>query len=66
MSSMFDFNDDGHVDAGEQYIGYQIFKDVTDSSSDGKCSRGRLDGFTIFMIILIGYAVLNTICGWLY
>ena len=65
MNGMFDFNDDGKTDAGEEFIGYQIFKDVTNSSSGGGY-RGKLDGFTVIMIVLIGYAVLNTICGWLY
>ena len=25
-SGMFDFNGDGHTDAGEQWTGYQIYK----------------------------------------
>jgi len=28
-SSLFDLNKDGKMDAGEQYIAYKIFQDVT-------------------------------------
>lgn len=63
---MFDFNGDGHMDSGEQFVGYQIFKDVTSGSSSGRSRHGKLDGWSIFLIVIIGYAVLNTICGWLY
>ena len=63
---MFDFNGDGHTDSGEHFIGYQIFKDVTSGSSSGGYSHGKIDGWTIFLIVIIGYAVLNTICDWLY
>ena len=62
---MFDFNGDGHLDTGEQFVGYQVYKDVTSGSSFGP-QHGRIDGWTIFLIVVIGYAVLNTICSWLY
>lgn len=62
---MFDFNGDGHTDSGEQFTGYQVFKDVTGSSS-GKSgnsfSRGRLDGYDIFIIAIVVYAILNALC----
>ncbi len=63
---MFDFNGDGHTDNGEQFIGCQVFKDVSSGSSGGGCRRGRLDGWTIFLIVIIAYAVLNTVCDLLY
>ena len=67
MSSMFDFNNDGHTDFGEQYVGYKIFEDCTkkDGGTFGP-KRSGLSGFDIFILCLIGYAILNTICGWLY
>jgi hypothetical protein len=81
---MFDFNEDGKTDIGEQFIGYQIYKDVTgddassdgeDGGTDGDASGGngsfkipaprvggkKLDGFTIFLIVLFGYAILSAI-----
>ena len=64
--SMFDFNGDGHTDSSEQFTGCQIFKDVTSGSSSGGCRHGKIGGWTIFLIVIIGYAVLNTICDWLY
>ena len=65
---MFDFNGDGHTDSGEQYVGYKIFEDVTGSGSSGNSApRGkRVDGFTIFIIIIVAYWLLNTICDCLY
>ena len=64
--SMFDFNGDGHTDNGKQFIGYQIYKDTTSGSLPSGSGRIKLDGWTIFLIVIIGYAILNTICGWLY
>ena len=64
--SMFDFNGDGHTDCSEQYTGYQIYKDTTSGSSPGGFGHIKLDGWSIFLIIIIGYAILNTICDWLY
>ena len=55
---MFDFDGNGHTDSGEQFIGYQIFKDVT--SSRGR--HRKTDGWTIFIIILIVYGVLSAVC----
>ena len=68
MSNWLDFNGDGKVDAGEGYMGYQVYKDVTDfkPSSSGTRRSGRLDGFDIFLIIVFAYWILNTVCGWLY
>ncbi len=68
MSDWLDFNGDGKVDAGEDFIGYQIYKDVTGPSptfGSGR-SRGKLDGCTVFLIVVIAYAILNTVCDWFY
>lgn len=65
MNDWLDLNGDGHLDTGEQFVGYQVYKDVTSGSSFGP-QHGRIDGWTIFLIVVIGYAVLNTICSWLY
>ena len=68
---MFDFDGNGHMDSGEHFIGYQIFKDVTGSGSSGSGSsggsrRGGLDGFTVFIIVLFVFWLLNQICSLLY
>jgi len=62
---MFDFNGDGHTDSGEQFTGYQIYKDVTGSNdSDSFRPRGgkKIDGFTIFLIVLFGWQILTFLC----
>ena len=59
-----DFNGDGKVDTGEQFIGYQIFQDVTKEHKAP--THRKLDGFEIFLLILFAYWILNTIAGWLY
>ena len=66
---MFDFNGDGHTDAGEQWTGYQIYKDCTDQSSANSAPGGRgrrLEGFEIVIIVLFVWQVLTWICGALY
>ena len=67
---MFDFDGNGRTDSGEQFIGYQIFKDVTGPDSSGSGSsgsrRGGLDGFTVFIIVLFVFWLLNQICSLLY
>lgn len=40
---MFDFDGSGHTDCGEQFIGYQIFRDVTEPFAGGGCG-GRSGG----------------------
>jgi len=60
-----DFNGDGKVDTGEQFIGYQIFQDVTGQNHNTPTHR-KLDGFEIFLLILFVYWILNTIAGLLY
>lgn len=40
---MFDFDGNGHTDCGEQFIGYQIFRDVTEPFAGGGCG-GRSGG----------------------
>ena len=61
---MFDFNGDGHTDSGEHYIGYKIFEDVTSGSGSapGTGRRSKLSGWDIFLIVLIVYSILNTLC----
>ncbi len=59
---MFDFNGDGHTDFGEQFIGYQIFKDAPGSGSGGGApsgGRSQLSGWDIFLIVVFVYAILN-------
>ena len=64
---MFDFDGNGHTDSGEHFIGYQIFKDVTGSGfSGGGSRRGGLDGFTVVVIVLFVFWLLNQICDLLY
>ena len=68
---MFDFDGNGHTDSGEHFIGYQIFKDVSGSGSSGSGSSGGsrlggLDGFTLFVIVLFVFWLLNQICSLLY
>ena len=73
MSSMFDFNEDGKTDIGEQFIGYQVYRDVTGDDSQGNNYSSprpgwarKMDGFTIFCIVLIVWQVLNWIADLLY
>ena len=33
-SGMFDFNDDGVTDIGEQYLAFKIFETVTENSEE--------------------------------
>ena len=72
MKDFFDFNNDGHVDPGEQYMGYKVFEDCTKDSggtfgSKSPVVRGRkLSGLDIFLIVLLAYEVLKLICSLLY
>ena len=65
MNGMFDFNGNGSTDLGEQFIAYNIYKDVTKSSSahgsyPAKTWRTGLEPWEIFMIIfIIIYELLN-------
>ena len=66
---MFDFDGNGHTSFGEHFIGYQIFRDVTGSGSSGSSGgsrRGRLDGFTVFIIVLFAFWLLKQISSLLY
>lgn len=60
---MFDFNKDGRTDSGEQFIGYQIFKDTTKGMSNGAKHSRRLDGWEKLIIALFVWQVLNLIIG---
>ena len=64
--SMFDFDGNGRTDSGEHFIGYQIFRDMTGPGSSGSSRRGGLDGFTVVIIILFAFWLLNQICDLLY
>ena len=66
---MFDFDGNGHTSSGEHFIGYQIFRDVTGSGSSGLSGgsrRGRLDGFTVCIIVLFAFWLLKQISSLLY
>lgn len=73
MSSWLDFNGDGKVDTGEQYIGYQIFKDVTsDGSSAGNGVHSgsgdmadRIAMALLLIIILVSFAAVIAFLMWL-
>ena len=41
---MFDFDGNGHTDIGEQFIGYQIFRDVSEPFAGGKAAGGNAAG----------------------
>lgn len=61
---MFDFNGDGRTDSGEQYTGYQIFKDTTDGFGNRpKTGGGKLGLFDIIMTGLFVLEILNILCG---
>lgn len=61
---MFDFNGDGHTDGGEQFTGYQIFKDTTEGFGNRpKASGGKLGLFDVVMIGLFVLEILNILCG---
>ncbi len=67
VDGMFDFNDDGKTDTGEQFIGNGIYKGVTNSFGD--CSSGpvrKLDGITIFIIAILVWQVLTWIADLVY
>lgn len=66
MNNMFDLNGDGKTDLGEQYTAYKIFEDVTKDAGSPVPRRGKLSGFDILIICLIGYAILNAVCSWFY
>lgn len=57
---MFDFNGDGHTDSGEQFTGYQIFKDTTNSNgAHGRPTGGRLDGYDKVIIALVIWEIID-------
>lgn len=61
---MFDFNGDRRTDSGEQYTGYQIFKDTMDGFRNRpKTLGGRLGLFDIIVIGLFVLEILNTLFG---
>lgn len=70
MNDMFDFNGDGKIDTGEQFVGYQLFQDMTDGNQGEQqfhaARSGKLDGFEIFILILLAYQVLSFIADLIY
>ena len=61
---MFDFNGDGRTDSGEQFTGYQIFKDTTQGFGNSPKAHGvKLGLFDIIMIGLFVLEILNILCG---
>ena len=62
---MFDFNGNGKLGAGEEFMAFKSFESYkSNGSSQFPVRRGRsLDGYEIFMIVLIVYAILNALCG---
>ena len=67
VGGMFDFNEDGKTDTGEQFIGYEIYKDVTSNFNIGTSRPVRkLDGITIFIIVILLWQVLTWIADLLY
>ena len=61
---MFDYNGDGKTDTGEQFIGHEIFKDVTGGFTPR--TANKLDGFTIFSIVIVAWQILNLIANAMY
>lgn len=69
MNIFLDFNGDGKVDSGESFIGYQIYQDVTKTSKQPQHhtpTRRKLDGFDIFIILLLAFEVLKLISHAIY
>ena len=70
MDGLFDFDGDGRADAGEEIMAYKIFEDCTRSSEPVQyphtSGAKKMDGLVVFMIVIIAYAILNTVCDWLY
>ena len=62
---MFDFNGDGRTDIGELFIGYHIFKDTTGGSQtkSEQAHGSRIDGWTVFVIVLFVWQILNILLG---
>ena len=64
---MFDFNGDGHTDSGEQFIGYQIFKDTTNSmnsnSRQSKPTGRKLEGWEKLCIALVIWQIISLFFG---
>ena len=65
MSSMFNFNEDGKTDTGENFIGHEIYKDVTSGFGSERPAK-KLDGFTFFIIVLLAWQVLNWLADLMY
>ncbi len=65
-----DFNGDNRIDTGEQFVGYHLFKDMTDEGQGNQHFHAspsrKLDGFEIFILILLAYQVLSFIADLIY
>ena len=71
MGGMFDSNGDGRTDTGEEYTAYRIHEDMAGNKTDSlprKNTRrsGKLDGFSIFIILLFVYQVFHWIADAIY
>ena len=61
---MFDFNQDGRTDNGEQFIASEIFNDTTGSfGSRPKATGRKLETWEKIAIGLLIWQVLNMLCG---
>lgn len=70
MGGMFDFNGDGRTDAGEEFMAYQIYEDMTEKADPSPLRTSprvkKLDGCDIFIIILFAYQILSWIADAIY
>ena len=71
MSDWLDFNGDGKVDIGEEFVGYQIYKDMNSDSgvfSGGRAGDNLTDGvvnFLVYVIVLVPFFLLIAFIAWL-
>ncbi len=49
----YDWNGNGHHDSGDDFIGYNIYKDVTGGGSGGSSGGGGCAKWVILAIVLI-------------
>lgn len=70
MSGMFDINGDGHTDAGEEFMTYQMLEAASKTNSSytrgPRQSTRKVSGFEIFIIILWAYQILSWIADAIY
>ena len=71
MGGMFDSNGNGRTDIGEEYTAFRIHEDMAGNKTDSlprKNTRrsGKLDGFSIFIILLLAYQIFCWIADAIY